>query len=169
MVVHAQQGDANVEESLRIQRRRQGLQRCLLHLSDAAADAGMRIAVENCGDLADLEFLVETVTSLDRENVGFNVDTGHAVLRSMTPQQVITIMGKRLFTTHLQDNFGQRDDHLPPGSGTIDWPPVMQAFLEVDYQGMLMVEISDCPPGREPDAKADTHEAFANLRRFVEG
>ena len=169
MVVHAQRGDPGLEETLRRQRRSEGLEHCLLHLSDAAADAGLRIAVENCGDLADLEFLVETVTNLSRDNVGLNVDTGHAVLHGMTPQQVIYTMGERLFTTHLQDNFGQRDDHLPPGSGTIDWPPVIDAFREVNYQGMLMIEISDCPPGREPDATADTHEAFANLRRFVEG
>ena len=94
-------------------------------------------------------------------------DLDHAQIRGMQPAEAIRLMGKRLLTTHLQDNFGKNDDHLPPGCGTIDWPATIGALREVNYQGTLMVEISDCPGGREPDAVADTRKAFENLSRFT--
>jgi sugar phosphate isomerase/epimerase len=111
--------------------------------------------------------LVEAVQSLGLPGVGFNIDTGHAVLHGMTPADAIRLMGPLLLTTHLQDNLGKQDDHLPPGRGGIDWPGTLAALREVKYKGMLMVEISDCPPGREPDAAADTRAAFENLSRFA--
>ena len=111
--------------------------------------------------------LVEAVQSLGIPGIGFNLDTGHAALHGMTPAEAIGIMGALLRTTHLQDNHGKQDDHLPPGCGTVDWPATLKALHEAKYQGTLMVEISDCPPGREPDAVAETREAFENLTRFA--
>lgn len=147
-------------------RRAEALQRVLSALAPAAAAAGVTIAVENCADRADLEFLAATLARLDLPSVGFNIDTGHAVLRGMAPEEAIRIMGRRLATTHLQDNFGQRDDHLPPGRGAIAWEPVRDALLEVGYQGMLMVEISDGPPGRDPDPIEETQASADFLRRL---
>ena len=95
------------------------------------------------------------------------IDTGHAILKQLDPALAIQLMGDLLLTTHLQDNFGQQDDHLPPGLGTIDWPSVMQAFREVAYTRTLMVEISDCPPGREPVAIEEIKQSFENLTRFA--
>lgn len=140
------------------------LARSLEALSPRAQAAGITVAVENCADRRDLEFLAATLARLDLPAVGFNIDTGHAVLHGMTPAEAIQIMGKRLATTHLQDNFGARDDHLPPGRGSIAWEPVREALRQVGYGGMLMVEISDCPPGREPDPVKDTRAAADFLK-----
>jgi sugar phosphate isomerase/epimerase len=140
------------------------LARSLRAMSLLAQSAGITVAVENCGDRTDLEFLADTLDQLDLPAIGFNIDTGHAVLGGMDPAQAIWIMGKRLVTTHLQDNFGQRDDHLPPGRGTIAWDTVRDALRQVGYGGMLMVEISDCPPGREPDPVEETRAAADFLK-----
>ena len=137
---------------------------CLGKLSPRAQAAGITVAVENCANRQDLEFLAETLAELDLPAVGFNIDTGHAVLGGMKPAEAIRIMGQRLATTHLQDNFGQRDDHLPPGRGSIAWDAVRDALREVGYGGMLMVEISDCPPGREPEPALDTRAAADFLK-----
>lgn len=147
-------------------RRAEALARTLSAMSAEAQAAGITVAVENCAPRADLEFLATTLAHLDLPAVGFNIDTGHAVLHGMRPEEAIRIMGGRLATTHLQDNFGQRDDHLPPGRGSIAWEPVRDALVEVRYGGMLMVEISDCPPGREPLAAEDTRAAAAFLRQL---
>jgi sugar phosphate isomerase/epimerase len=137
---------------------------CLGTLSPRAEAVGITIAVENCAHRQDLEFLAETLERLDLPAIGFNIDTGHAVLGGMTPDDAIRMMGKRLATTHLQDNFGQRDDHLPPGRGSIAWEPVRDALRQVGYTGMLMVEISDCPPEREPQPVLDTRAAADFLK-----
>jgi len=147
-------------------RRAEVLARVLTGLSPIAVAAGITLAVENCAQREDLEFLAATLECLALPAVGFNIDTGHAVLHGMRPEDAIRIMGRRLATTHLQDNFGQRDDHLPPGRGSIAWGPVRDALLEVRYTGMMMVEISDGPPGREPEAAADTQAAADFLHRL---
>jgi len=166
MVVHAGSFGGGAPGPHVFRERRDALARALAALSPVADAAGLCLGIENCADQTDLDFLVETVAELDLPAVGFNVDTGHAVLHGMAPADVIRVMGKRLVTTHLQDNFGQRDDHLPPGKGTIAWPPVMSALREVGYAGMLMIEISDCPPGREPDAERDTADAVRFVREL---
>jgi sugar phosphate isomerase/epimerase len=158
MVLHAAGGEPDD--------RREALGQALRSLSPVAEKSGITLAIENCSTRQDLEFLIDTVDTLALPAVGFNIDTGHAALRGMTPAEAIRLMGHRLATTHMQDNFGQRDDHLPPGKGTINWPDTRDALLEVGYQGMFMVEISDCPPEREPIPKADTQAANDFLRQL---
>lgn len=167
MVVHADRfAQLDSTEKAR-EFRREALAAALKELCPLAKQLGVTIAIENCSDRADLEFLVETVRALHLPAVGFNIDTGHAVLHGMRPEEAIRIMGSDLATTHLQDNFGKRDDHLPPGLGSIDWPPVIQAIREVGYKGTLMIEISDGPPGREPDAPVDTKNAIDYVRSLI--
>ena len=47
-----------------------------------------------------------------------------------------------IVTTHVHDNNGQRDDHLVPGHGTIDWEGVMMAFQKVGYDGAWIFELA---------------------------
>ncbi|OGV74243.1 MAG: hypothetical protein A3K19_14175 [Lentisphaerae bacterium RIFOXYB12_FULL_65_16] len=145
----------------------QAIESALRGLAPALAAVKISMAIENCGPRAELEAVADLLARLNLPGIGFNIDTGHAQIRGMQPAEAIRLMGKRLLTTHLQDNFGKNDDHLPPGCGTIDWPATIGALREVNYQGTLMVEISDCPGGREPDAVADTRKAFENLSRFT--
>ena len=168
VVFHAEGGGLDLADPEQRHQRRLGLETSLLGLAPYSGALDVKIAIENCGDRADLGFLVEAVLELGLPNVGFNIDTGHAVLHGMAPADAIRLMGQRLYTTHLQDNFGARDDHLPPGAGSIEWGPVISALQDMQYGGTLMVEISDCPPGREPDAVNDTRTAYANLRRLVD-
>ncbi|NOY82161.1 MAG: sugar phosphate isomerase/epimerase [Kiritimatiellaeota bacterium] len=169
VVVHAASGrlDLNDPEQRRV--RSIGLETSLLGVAPHAIAYDIKLGIENCADRANLEFMVEVVRGLDLPNVGFVVDTGHAVLHGMDPAETIRIMGDRLCSTHLQDNFGHVDDHLPPGRGNIDWSSVIAALEDVGYEGVLMVEISDCPPNRAPDAIADTREAFEDLFHFARG
>ena len=129
---------------------------------------GITIAVENMTSRADWEFLVPMVREVALPNVGLNIDTGHANLGDMNVVDCIRLGGDLIRTTHLQDNYGARDDHLPPGLGTIDWTATMAAFREVGYTGVYMVEITDCPYQREADPRGDTRTAARNLRAFLE-
>lgn len=106
---------------------------------------GMRFALECMSTLAQMEYLLAAVDELGPEVAGVNVDTGHAHLGDLQPERAVRMAGKRLITTHLQDNYGQRDDHLPPGDGLIDWEEVARALVEVNYQGCLMLELTDQP------------------------
>ena len=167
MVVHAESWGASPGEDAR-RERRLALETCLVGLEPYAITLGVKIALENCSDGDDLRFLIRTVRELALPCIGFTIDTGHAVLRGIDPAEAVSWMGDLLATTHLQDNDGARDDHLPPGCGsTVDWPRVLGALQKASYDGVYMVEISDCPAGREPDAAGDMQRAHDNLRSLL--
>jgi sugar phosphate isomerase/epimerase len=48
-----------------------------------------------------------------------------------------------VWTTHVHDNGGKRDDHLLPYRGTIDWDAAMMETQKVGYEGRLMFEVAD--------------------------
>jgi sugar phosphate isomerase/epimerase len=136
-------------------------------LCERAAKSGISIAVENCGPLEDLEFILELVRVSGAKNAGFCIDTGHARIFGVSPAEAILRMGNRLLTTHLQDTFGRRDDHLAPGLGVIDWVSVFAALRQIGYLHPAMVELSDCPPSREPEAQKELATAFQNVKKFM--
>ena len=126
---------------------------------------GLRLAVETCGyqdgDLfrPDADLVIQVVEALDMDDVGINLDTGHCLigqsgrnpetLEKMLSGEIeqnipalVKRIGKKLFTTHLQDNFGLNDDHQAPGFGYIDWEKLIPAILETGYQGPLMMELT---------------------------
>jgi sugar phosphate isomerase/epimerase len=102
----------------------------------------LRLAIENvlCGDI---DCIIRIIDELKRPNVGFNLDTGHALCfqKADVPTEIRKISG-RLITTHLHDNFGINDDHQMPGLGNIDWKATLTAFKEVGYDGPLMMEMT---------------------------
>ena len=137
-------------------------------LSDITRRCGIRLAVETCTApnpenekeiLPDAEFLLRVVETLDRPDVGVNIDTGHCLIGQTRLQEdrlekvlsgeeeqtlpaLFKRVGKKLFTTHLQDNFGMNDDHQAPGFGYIDWEKLIPAILGTGYQGPLMMELT---------------------------
>ncbi len=82
-----------------------------------AMDRNIEIALENSNSLKSMELILEMIRIVDMPNLGICVDTGHANLGDLGPERAIRMAGSLLFTTHLQDNLGQEDDHMPPGMG----------------------------------------------------
>lgn len=78
-------------------------------------------------------------------------DTGHANISGVNPPEAIRMLGSRLGSLHLQDNFGrvapiEPDVHLLPGHGLIDWGEVMLSLKEVGFHGVLNMEPVDSLP-----------------------
>jgi sugar phosphate isomerase/epimerase len=68
------------------------------------------------------------------------VDTGHALVMGQNPAEMIRALGHRLRCLHVADNDGRRDQHYLPYMGKIDWPDVMSALKEINYQGSFSFE-----------------------------
>jgi sugar phosphate isomerase/epimerase len=79
---------------------------------------------------------------LEGVDVGMCLDYGHANLLGDVAEAIETISG-HLFTTHVHDNGGKRDDHLVPFAGRIDWDVAMMATQKIGYDGVLMLEVAD--------------------------
>ena len=114
----------------------------LERLADLMAKYNLRLAIENCLD-GDIDFIIRVIDAMNRPDVGFNLDVGHALCNQKAdlPKEIRKI-GKRLITTHLHDNFGVNDDHQMPGLGNIDWKAVLASFQEIGYEAPLMMEMT---------------------------
>lgn len=110
----------------------------LSRLADITAKHDLKLAIET----PPYEYIIEIVEAIDRDDLGINLDTGHTFLEGVAPARAARAIGKKLFTVHLQDNFGTNDDHQPPGLGKIDWRNVLKALKEIEYTGPLMLELT---------------------------
>lgn len=90
------------------------------------------------GELDDFDWLLEKIPA---EGTGVCVDTSHTALGG-TLLAALRRFGPRLVHLQASDNHGVTDDHLPPGSGSIDWPAVILTLDEVGYDGVFMLEIA---------------------------
>jgi len=135
-----------------------------------AVEKNVEIALENTKGLEDMEFILKLARTVDVPNLGICVDTGHANLRGLGAPRAIRMAGKLLLTTHLQDNLGQRDDHMPPGMGVIDWEDVFRALKEIGYERTLMLELTDAPTAgsRVYNQEEEIKTGLRNVRKFLQ-
>ena len=90
------------------------------------------------------EKLLELYEAIDVPSCfGFCWDTGHANLvagvKDRQPEN-IRMLGTKLTCTHIQDNHGEKDEHLMPMMGDIVWPPIVQALKCSGYEGDFTYE-----------------------------
>ncbi|MGO9469936.1 MAG: sugar phosphate isomerase/epimerase family protein [Isosphaeraceae bacterium] len=124
-------------------RRREALARGLLVLAEHAQGTGVVVCVENMPPGvypgSRMAELAELLAELDRPELALALDTGHANLTAGAAMETYAA-GPRLATTHVHDNDGRQDTHLPPGTGTIDWGKWHQALDDVGYAGPILLE-----------------------------
>ncbi len=111
------------------------------HLRAFAKPLGVRILLENIpNELSTPERLVELIRSSHFEDVGVCFDFGHAHLMSSVPQAFETLKDY-IRSTHTHDNKRDKDTHLWPGQGSIDWKEAMQLLSSAPHTPALLLEI----------------------------
>ena len=92
---------------------------------------------------------------LDGIDAGICLDYGHAHMMGDLAEGIEAISG-HLWTTHIHDNGGRRDDHLVPYAGSVNWDLAMMETQKIGYDGVMMFEVAD--PG----------DAVATLKRCAD-
>ena len=132
-------------------------------------DMGVSVCVENL--FTDEEHLVfccslpkvlHLIRSIEGPPPGICLDTSHANIMGGLPDE-IEICGGTVQRTHISDNFGEHDDHLPPGDGIIGWDGVMTSLKRISFPGPLTLEIA----GRG-DPRGNLERALSALTGIVE-
>jgi sugar phosphate isomerase/epimerase len=108
-----------------------------------ASTAGVNVALEVMPNvLSSAAALVHIIEEqLEGTDVGICLDYGHAHVMGDLGDAIETLSG-HLWTTHVHDNDGRRDDHLVPFAGTIDWDLAMMETQKIGYDGVLMFEVA---------------------------
>ncbi len=113
----------------------------LEHLNAFARPLGVRLLVENIpNDLSTPEKLMELLRAGHFTEVGVCFDVGHAHLAQGIPQ-AFEILKDRIRSTHVHDNHKERDEHLWPGDGNIDWAETMSLLRSAPNVPPLLLEI----------------------------
>jgi sugar phosphate isomerase/epimerase len=111
------------------------------HLRAFARPLGVSLLLENIpNDLSTPERLQELLKALHYPDLGVCFDTGHAHLMSSV-HQAYGVLQDRILSTHVHDNQRDRDSHLWPCEGTIDWSQTMQSLQSAPHAPALLMEI----------------------------
>lgn len=136
------------------------------HLRAFARPLGVTLLVENIpNELSTPDRLMELLKALRYPDLGICFDAGHAHLDG-TVNAAFETMKDRVRSTHLHDNKKDRDSHLWPGDGGIDWKETMQLLQTASQAPALMMEIE----GEEGiDVSRKMAEAYKKLESAGEG
>lgn len=106
------------------------LRRTVDDLLPVCKETGITLALENSGEpLSVIQRTADIIAEYHHENLGMCFDCGHAHCYQGGIRQTLEIMKDHIVTCHLHDNYGEHDDHNPPGEGSINWPE-MNALLD---------------------------------------
>ena len=111
------------------------------HLKAFAKPLGVALVLENIpNELSTPDKLVEFINITHFEDVGFCFDIGHAHMMG-TVEEAFNLMKPHIRTTHLHDNQKDRDAHLWPGEGSIDWAQATELLRTAPHVPALCLEI----------------------------
>ncbi len=136
----------------------------LTEVADAIAHTGVTLVIEPTAHDTNLcvgaDDAIELMQDVDRPNVKLMFDTFHVFYSREVMSDYVYKMGADLKHIHLSDN-----DRLPPGSGHGDWTGLVDALLDVGYDGYMTMETGFHRRGVDPDQDARTAVEF--LRPLV--
>jgi sugar phosphate isomerase/epimerase len=103
----------------------------LEHLILHAKHVGVTICVENTtSEMGEPSYLRSFVDETRLTGLRFNFDVGHANLADGPEEERIVKSFEPLkdliASAHIHDNHGEKDEHLAPYDGNIDWPAALK-------------------------------------------
>ncbi len=111
------------------------------HLRAFARPLGVSLLLENIpNDLSTPEKLVELMNLLRYPDLGICFDVGHAHMMSSV-HQAFSVLEGYIRSTHIHDNHRDKDTHLWPGEGNIDWDQTVQSLRTASLELALLLEV----------------------------
>jgi sugar phosphate isomerase/epimerase len=117
------------------------------HLKAFAHPLGVRILIENLqNEITTPEHILEILRVGHFDRVGVCLDIGHAHLvqpeNNIGINEAFELLKPRIAQLHLHDNHGTKDDHLWPGTATIDWTNAAEQIAKLPAATPGIVEIA---------------------------
>jgi len=144
----------------------------LEHLVLHAHHAGVTICVENTtSEMGDPAYLRAFVDETRLTGLRFNFDIGHAHLADGPEEDRIersfAPMRELVSSVHLHDNHGDKDEHLPPYDGSIEWPAAIKLLQSAPQTSLpLVLELKEKTGPEAPGAAEQLVAARKAMDRF---
>jgi len=146
----------------------------LEHLILHAHHAGITICVENTNsEMGDPNYLRAFVDETRLTRLRFNFDIGHAYLSDFPEDERIeksfAPLRELVSSVHVHDNHGEKDEHLPPYDGTIDWPAAIKTLHSAPQTDVpLVLELKEKTGPEAPGATEQLGAARKAMDQFEE-
>jgi sugar phosphate isomerase/epimerase len=144
----------------------------LEHLILHARHAGVTIAVENTtSEMGDPSYLRAFVDETRLTGLRFNFDIGHAHLadgpENERVEKAFAPLRDLVVSAHIHDNHGEKDEHLPPYAGTIDWESAVKIFKTAPEKDVAFtLELKEKSGPEAPGSSEQLAAARDSLDRF---
>jgi sugar phosphate isomerase/epimerase len=153
-------------------RKRDAALSSLEHLILHARHSGVTICVENTlSEMGDPAYLRAFVDETRLTGLRFNFDIGHANLAELPEaerlEKSFAPLRDLVSSIHLHDNFGIKDEHLPPFEGSIDWPAAIKLLKSAPEPNLpIVLELKEKTGPETPSLSDQLAAARASLDRF---
>jgi sugar phosphate isomerase/epimerase len=160
-------------------------------LAQRAAQAGVKIAIENCPMLFSNdewpggknlaigpEAWRKMFARLPGDTMGLNLDPSHLIWQHIDPARCVREFGKRIYHVHAKDTRIDHDVlfdrgilglgwHTPklPGMGDVNWGAFFSALTDSGYNGPVCIEVED---RAYEGSLADRQRSLRQSKRFLE-
>jgi sugar phosphate isomerase/epimerase len=144
----------------------------LEHLVLHAHHAGVTLAVENTmSEMGDPAYLRAFVDETRLTGLRFNFDIGHANLADGPAEERLeksfAPLRDQLASVHLHDNHGEKDEHLPPYDGSIDWSAAIPLLKTAPSENLpVVLELKEKFGPDAPSAAEHLAAARASFEKF---
>jgi len=144
----------------------------LEHLILHAHHAGVAICVENTNsEMGDPAYLRAFVEETRLAGLRFNFDIGHAHLADFPEEERLEKsflpLRELVSSVHLHDNHGEKDEHLPPYDGNIDWPNAIKILQSAPQTSLpLVLELKEKLGAETPTFAEQLTVARKSMDRF---
>ncbi|HEX4545588.1 MAG TPA: sugar phosphate isomerase/epimerase family protein [Candidatus Acidoferrum sp.] len=144
----------------------------LEHLILHARHSGVTICVENTtSEMGHPAYLRAFVDETRLTGLRFNFDIGHAHLSEFPVEERMeksfAPLRDLVSSAHLHDNHGEKDEHLPPFAGTIDWASATKTLQSAPQTSLpLVLELKEKTGPEAPGTAELLKAARAAMDRF---
>ena len=129
------------------------------HLKIFAKERGVQVLLENIpNELSTPERLLEFIHYTRMTDLKVCFDTGHAHM-TCGVRPALQTLKEHIASTHVHDNHREKDDHLLPFDGEIDWQQTVRDFRTLEGQFPLLFELRHYGPEKA---------SLARLRQVME-
>lgn len=136
-----------------------------------ARSLGVTVSVENLchvkGTVApSIESFWEMCQDVDLSSIGVTLDTGHSFVDGL--ERTVSVIGQYVNHIHIDDNSGQRSEHLELGRGNIDFQAIAEYLRK--FEGIINIELKRTRAGNtKEDDGAPVLRSRDYLLRLLNG
>lgn len=144
----------------------------LEHLILHAHHAGVTVCIENTtSEMGDPDYLRAFVDETRLTGLRFNFDIGHAHLSDFPEgervEKCFSPLRELVSSVHLHDNHGEKDEHLPPYDGTIDWLTAIKTLKSAPQPSLpIVLELKEKTGPEAPTTDEQLAAARKAMDRF---